>query len=160
MSQRAETLTMDQVAPILARVCGALAVEYHAASPVLQWHLRESLKLLVRHMEIYVQPAVSRRAAARARDMGLPDLRKMRWADQPKRMNDPGRKIFHFEHVVRVADMVDDILSLSPPEAPAIENILRSATIAWILKEEDRSLPPGRRVDPRATYATVGIELE
>jgi hypothetical protein len=47
----------------------------------------------------------------------------------------------------------------SPLQAGAIELILETMTVAWILKKENGRLPRGPRIDPMAVYAADDIEL-
>lgn len=154
-----ELIPIDEAARYLAPVCLAIAEQHAHTRGALRSHLKITLKWLIRDMERYVRPRVSARALKTASDMGLGDLRQMQWRDQPRRMNDPRRKIFHWEHVTRVADIADAILALKPPTAPEIETIISGIVVAWILKTEDDLLPPGVRADPLEIYRSVGIDL-
>jgi hypothetical protein len=129
-----DLIPIEEAAKRLAPVCLAIAQQYPQAHGALKSHLKLSLKCLVRDAERYVRPKVSAGALKTAEEMGISDLRSMQWRDQPKRMNDPGRKIFHHEHVTRVADMADDILALPHPDLAQIERIIRGIVVAWILK--------------------------
>jgi hypothetical protein len=153
-------IPIEKASPALAEVCFVIADQYWlTSSRDLRWHLRTSLKWLIRDLEQYVQPRVSRRAQAKALELGLPDLHRMVWADQRTKMKDPERSIFHWEHVTQVADMTDSILNLNPRTKSDIESILHTAMVAWILKEEDRALPRGPRSDSLNFYKDNGIVL-
>lgn len=89
--------------------------------------------------------------------MGLPDLRTCTWGYQVVRMKDRGRKIFHWEHVVQVSDLTNDILALSNLEANEVAKLLNTTQVAWILKDENARLPIGRRPNPAKAYAEAGI---
>jgi hypothetical protein len=152
-------IAIEDAARHLAPVCLVIAEQYKQTHGSLRSHLKITLKWLVRDLERYVRPKASSLALAKAAEMGIEHLQGMRWADQPKRMSDPGRKIFHWEHVTRVADVTDAILCLDRPSVQEVEKLLNGMIIAWILKEEDRRLPPGFRADPTAVYEAAGIIL-
>jgi len=106
-----------------------------------------------------LSPRVSLGADSEARRMGI-NLRLMDWHDQPS--FDPGRKVFHMEHVIPVVNIRKSCCSaMSQGE---VLDILRTLiVIAWILKEEDRRLTQlgfrNNRPDPSAAYRAAGIEL-
>jgi hypothetical protein len=143
----------------LAPVCLAITEQHRQTFGTLKSHLKVSLKWLVRDLERYVHPKVSAAALEKAHEMGIKNLRMMQYRDQPHRMKDVGRKIFHWEHVTRVADLSDAILTMPEPTCQEIEEIIRGTVVAWILKKEDERLPPGPRANPFAIYKAAGIDL-
>lgn len=105
------------------------------------------------------RPEVSVAAVARANELGI-DLCQVAWHQQVA--FDPGRLIFHCEHVVPIRSLREACRKAT--SAAEIVDALDSRTrIAWILKEEDRGLTGAGfaflRDDPDAAYRQVGIEL-
>lgn len=104
-------------------------------------------------------PRVSVNAEIAARRIGV-DLRLLDWHDQPK--FDPGRKLFHLEHIVPVSDIRKSCCIASSREA-VLEVLINQIAVAWILKEEDERLVRlgfrSIRPDPEAAYRAAGIEL-
>lgn len=82
------------------------------------------------------------------------------WQDQPR--VDPGRQVFHREHVIPVKSIRDRCLVAE--SANQIIDALKSAKVAWILKSEDRKLNQlgfrTNRPDPADAYRKAGIILE
>ncbi len=105
-----------------------------------------------------LRPAVSQRAAAVAREIGV-DLYEQTWHTQTR--FDPGRRVFHLEHVVPVEAVRAGAVSAA--NVDAIIRVLHSLKIAWILKEEDATLTRlgygTRRPDPVSAYAHAEIVL-
>ena len=87
-------------------------------------------------------PEVSTRAQQTASEKGLGDLRHFRWKDQPGKMKDPGRKIYHWEHVLPVSQIMLLLLEGTSEDynLDRMISLLRSVDIAWILKEENAEL--------------------
>jgi hypothetical protein len=104
------------------------------------------------YLERFVRPGVSLAAAETGRKMGLTDLSQFAWRHQTTKMKDKKRKVFHFEHVVQVADLTDNILALPKPTKGGIAALLKSSQVAWILKAENDELPKGKRPDPVKAY--------
>lgn len=106
----------------------------------------------------YLRPAVSQRAAAAAQAIGV-ILCEQTWHTQTR--FDPGRRIFHLEHVVPVEAVRAGATAAT--NAEDIVRVLHGIKIAWILKEEDAELKRLgyriRRPDPAAAYAEAGIVL-
>jgi hypothetical protein len=102
---------------------------------------------------------VSKAAATKARRMGLRDLSQYAWRHQTTTMKDKKRKIFHFEHVVQVADLTDRIMALPKPTKSRITALLKECQVAWILKKENKELRLGKRLDPAKAYRAAGIKL-
>jgi hypothetical protein len=120
-----------------------------------------TLNALIRHAPGPVY--VSRAAQDEARRWGLRDLREYSWYDQIKVMGDTGRKMFAWDHFYPVAELRRRLDSLKSPTVRQARRILKLASIAWILKDEDRRLNAlgfrHKRPDPVAAYATAGIRL-
>lgn len=55
---------------------------------------------MCRELEDFITPRASTAAQDKAIAMGLLDLRQFHWDDQPYKMKDLGRQIFHWEHIV------------------------------------------------------------
>lgn len=96
--------------------------------------------------------------------MGIAPIERFRWADQPRRMKDPGRKIFHWEHTLPVSDLKAELLALQAPDVPAVLAVLTKSEVAWILKTENERLNAAklrtrRRNGGLAAYEQVGIAL-
>jgi hypothetical protein len=88
------------------------------------------------------------------------DLFSSNWHEQQR--FDPGRKQFHFEHVVPVGVLRERCKACA--NAEAIGAVLATEIrIAWILKEEDAVLTQlgfrSKRPDPDAAYEAAGIKL-
>ncbi|WP_114944803.1 hypothetical protein [Microvirga calopogonii] len=117
------------------------------------------MRWVARDLENFVIPMVSAAAQDRAIQMGLPDLRQFRWNDQKSRMSDPNREIFHWEHYTPVSNIVAGLIKITTPDLESIAEVLRTARVAWILKEENARLSHRSRKDPAADYARAGITL-
>ncbi len=106
---------------------------------------------------------VSKAAQAEADRRGLGDLRSYGWHDQRTKMRDPERVTFAWEHFWPVRELRVALEALENPTERRVRAILRRASIAWILKVEDRELTRlrfgSRRPDPPAAYRKAGIEL-
>jgi hypothetical protein len=88
------------------------------------------------------RPFVSEGADSKAAEIGLGfRLSNARWADQPQ--FDPGREIFHFEHVYTGEMCWTAVEQLrGRVDVATVEALLRdNYAVAWILKEEDSRLP-------------------
>jgi hypothetical protein len=120
--------------------------------------LLESLSDDIRKYSDLVPPAVSLAAQAEAARLGV-DLRQMGWHDQPR--FDPGRRIFHWEHVHTVSSIRS--LCLEASSATQVEEHLDKVRVAWILKVEDLTLTAlgfrSRRSDADEAYRAAGIVL-
>lgn len=104
------------------------------------------------------RPLVSQGATEQAEKLGV-DLCAQAWHDQPR--FDPGRGVFHLEHVVPVRAVRERCLDLT--EEAEVMAILSLVSVAWILKTEDRELTRlghrTRRDDPAEAYQRAGIAL-
>ncbi|WP_407176382.1 hypothetical protein [Bradyrhizobium sp. STM 3562] len=150
-------LDIADAAPVMARALLAMVQVHRAAPPEIQWNIHQAMLLMIRNLERCVQHRVSIAAAEMAAKMGIPDLHTLVWRDQPKKMRDKDREIFHWEHVVQVSDIQKEVLSEPDPDLAKIEASLKKTFLAWILKEEDKLLPRGPRIDPFRLYAEKGI---
>lgn len=117
-----------------------------------------------RELEDFIEPMVSIRAKERAHQMGLDDLRGFHWDHQVRKMKDPDRSIFHWEHFVPVSVLRRRLVALPEPTAESIMSVLARAEIAWILKEENAKLTQlgfgSEREDPIAAYLEAKIVFE
>lgn len=146
-------------------IFGLIKVHRSTANPDTRAWANSVLDHACRQLECFVVPEVSVRAAEEAAAQGLPDIRGFTWSDQVNRMRDVGREVFHWEHVLPVAEMKRRLLD--PKEcctAQDVEKIIASVDIAWILKTEDAMLTANgflhrRPDDPWDAYAKSGIEI-
>lgn len=127
-------------------------------------YLNKAISFEIRHACDALLPdklilRVSVKASLKAQAMGV-DLRLSDWQDQVK--FDPGRKIFHLEHVIPVLEIRKSCY-LAASRQDVLEILKSRILIAWILKEEDRCLNRlglrSNRPDPEAAYRAAGIEL-
>jgi len=114
------------------------------------------LKHLLRELEDECPRNVSVRAAAEAQRRGYGDLRRYHYDD---RAQIGGTQFFLWEHHEQVRDMLAALRDLQSPSVAEVASILRRARIAWILREENTTLPHGPRPDAASAYAAAGIEL-
>lgn len=94
------------------------------------------------------------------------DIRTKKWVDQP--VFDEGRQKgkFHFEHVFTGSmfrDAVDQLIGAERTPEKVMQIIQENFCVAWILKEENKLLPPSKRgTDLNAAlsvYKKCGINL-
>lgn len=117
---------------------------------------KDLLKQLLRKLEDECPRNVSRRAAQEAERRGLGDLRAYHYRDR-RRLG--GTATFFWEHHVQVSDMTAKLLKLRSPGLAAVSDVMLTAKIAWLLREENHRLPPCPRVDPELSYREARIEL-
>ena len=119
----------------------------------------ESISDDIKKCTNFVRADVSERALDRARPLDV-DLRTATWHDQPR--FDPGRRVFHLEHIVPVSTIRHACLE-APSDSAVLEILATSLRVAWILKEEDSVLTHlgyrSRRQDPEAAYREAKISL-
>lgn len=93
------------------------------------------------------------------------ELRALRWSDQPS--FDPGRKLFHLEHIY-TGDMFRAAVESAAPTIDAAsfaELVTNNFAVAWILKSENASenLRKSYRgvflIDALQEYRKAGIQL-
>lgn len=160
-------------APALAPYCAifarglrdkATALEGMALTAKQSAALRKSISTDIRKLCDMVFPAVtpydiSVAAAEKAAALEV-DLQAQTWDTQPS--FDPGRQVFHYEHMATVADIVDAVLAADSVQQAA-EELAQRVRVAWILKEEDARLSGlgyrQRRPDPDAAYAEADIQM-
>ena len=67
---------------------------------------------------------VSKAAKAKAAKMKIGDISRFTWDDQTKKgkMNDAGRKTFHYEHVLPVSQLRHELEKLSPVTRPVLRD--------------------------------------
>jgi hypothetical protein len=154
-------LPLETVLPDLGPIILAIVNKIQAKpEEPLSWYYRYILGQMIRNLERFIKPRVSVDAQAKADEMGIGDISRFQWRDQPIRMRDPDRKIFQFEHTKPVHDLIQEILCLQNPDLESIRTILSRASITWITKDEDRRLKRFRRSeDPLEDYARAGIRL-
>jgi hypothetical protein len=152
-------LDIANAAPHIARAILDMVRQYRHSDEALQRYYYVSLKWMARHLEAFVAPRVSIAAHALADQEGLGDLHRYRWLDQPSKMKDLGREKFHWEHATQTSDVVKAILAIEEPSAECIAAVLRTMTIVWVTKKENKALPSGARNDWEQTYREAGIEL-
>ncbi|MGH2975986.1 MAG: hypothetical protein ACRDLL_14125 [Solirubrobacterales bacterium] len=120
--------------------------------------LHESISEDIKKWTDLLPPSVSVAAKAEADRRGV-DLRQMDWHHQHR--FDRGRLMFQWEHVVPVRSIRKDCLAAS--SLTAVANVLETARVAWILKEEDRRLTDlgyrWERPDPDDAYRQARITL-
>ncbi|WP_323751453.1 hypothetical protein [Marinobacter sp.] len=120
---------------------------------------RESISEDIKKCSNFVVPEVSDEAHHEATKRGL-NLFEKNWHDQPA--FDPGRKIFHLEHVQPVSAI--RAMCLECDTEKEVHYTLQShLRVAWILKKEDAELSRlgyrSKRKDPDAAYAHANIRL-
>jgi hypothetical protein len=106
---------------------------------------------------------VSEAAQNVANQRGLGDLRSYDWKQQKGKMGDEKREVFHWDHFVPVKEMLNALLKLDHPDIPRARRILNRASVAWILKSEDKKLNSlgfkASRKNPHDAYKQAGIRL-
>lgn len=126
--------------------------------------LREAVSVSIRKVcDVLVpdarHPEVSVAAAERAAELGV-DLTTQTWQTQTK--FDPGRMLFHYEHMQPIVAIRTALNAATSPEE-VIETIRHELRLAWITKEENFQLATlgynSIRPDPDAAYAEAGIVL-
>ena len=140
---------------ILAKVC--LIRESNLPEREKQ-RVMESISDDIKKFTDCVAPRVSVAAHEEATKRHV-KLSGMGWHDQPQ--FDKGRKLFHREHLIPVGAIRDKCLKAD--SISYITEALNSATVAWILKSEDRQLTKlgfrSNRPDPALAYQKAGILL-
>lgn len=126
--------------------------------------IREAVSVSIRKLcDVLVpdarHPEVSIAAAEQAAALGV-DLRVQTWQTQPR--FDPGRAVFHYEHM-RPVVAIRLALGVAGSPDDVIETIRRDLRLAWITKAENLRLTAlgynSVRPDPDAAYAEAGIAL-
>ena len=156
-----------EAADVLAPAIFQLILLHNQSAGDIRPYLNRSVAWLVRELSIFfdVPTNVSLKASAKS---GGQDMRALTWKKQSE--IDPEREIFHYEHVVEVGAITEQLLKAS--SSAQVAKILKTLKIAWILKEENAALSkkdqerrknggPKRRSEAewRETYRQAGIEL-
>lgn len=148
---------------LLADTAHHLLRQRAKAGAIARRSLDSLLGHLCREVEDLAPRNVSVAAMQQATGRGLGDLRRFHWDDQIKGMGDAGRATFHWDHFVPVSVLRRALLEEREPTSARCAEILRTARIAWITKDEDRRLTKlgfrHLRPDPEAAYRDASIEL-
>jgi hypothetical protein len=127
-------------------------------------YLKKILVVTIRMLE-YISPiTASKKAQIIADKQGLGPLSEYIWKDQKSKngLNDPKRKIFHWEHYYPVEQLIRELIELKKLNDQSIYKVIRKAKIVWILKEENRKLDKNYksiRPNPKKAYKEAGIKL-
>ena len=141
--KKSTSLEIQEAAPDIAKAVLEIVLQYPSAPDDLQSYYRGVLNWMMRLLEHFVEPRVSKAAQKEADARGIGELRQYRWRDWRKQvtlMRDPGRKTFHWEHSTPASDMIKSILAQKTPTAKSIAAVLETITIAWITKDENSRL--------------------
>jgi hypothetical protein len=123
------------------------------------------LNCMCRELEKFLVFKKSQSAQRLADRRKLGDLSRFRWSDQTqkRKMGDLGRKTFHLEHTVPVAELARKLMALKKPRIKDIAKIIAQAEVTWITKKEDRKLTKlkagHKRPNPKAVYREAEIVL-
>lgn len=121
------------------------------------------LLFLCRGMQDVAPRNASKRAQARADELGIGDLRQYGFYDAGRFPGGRKGSGMHWEHWKPAVDMRDAILDLTVPFPDTVQAILSEARICWILLEEAEELRKlghnTGRSDPGESYRAAGIEL-
>jgi hypothetical protein len=155
---------MDTSEQLLLTFAGSISCKVSALNdlsltPPQRARLLESVSDDIKKCTNFIKPEVSRAAREEAARLGV-DLFSKNWHDQHR--FDPGRKTFHFEHVLPVNALRE--LCVKAQTGEAVHTLLRTRLrVAWILKSEDAKLTElgfrSRRKDPDGAYREAGIRL-
>lgn len=119
----------------------------------------ESITADIRKYTDCITPDVSIAARKAAERIGI-ELREKRWQDQPS--FDPGRSLFHWEHMTTVSHIREQCTGAESREAIA-EVLGTECRVVWILKTENSELArlgyTHKRPDPEAAYRAARIEI-
>ncbi len=152
---------MDQA--LIAKTAFHLVTQHRAARGSAARFFESLIGHLCRELEDFAPRNVSVGAVGEAERLGIGDLRHFHWDDQPGRMSDPDRLIFHWDHVDTVSSLKRALLDGAVLTPRHCTEIVARSRIAWITKEEDRRLTTlgfrSKRPDPDAAYRAAGIEL-
>lgn len=121
------------------------------------------LLYLCRGMQDVAPRNASKRAQARADDLGIGDLRQYSFYDAGRFPGGRKGSGMHWEHWKPAVDMRDAILALPVPFPETVAAVLSEARICWILLEEADALRQlghsTGRADPALSYRAAGIVL-
>jgi hypothetical protein len=147
----------------LASTARALLETYRANRETYEGTVHSLLlNTLIRHAPgpIYVSTAAQAEASRR----GIPgDLRDYHWDNRRRVMGADWKETFAWDHFYPVAELRRSLDKLEAPTVEEVRLILKRASVAWILRREDRRLNElgfrHRRPDPGAAYLAAGIRL-
>jgi len=126
------------------------------ASKRFKTEFKSALKWLLKHCGTLIPPKASNEAIKIAKTKNI-DLLALQWKDQPKAeeliQGKRGRNIFVHEHEWPVSLLYNKIIESN--SQAAIINILKSQSIVWITKEENKKLHIYKRNEK--SYETAGI---
>ena len=109
----------------------------------------------IRHLEYFVEPLVSVNAQFIADANGLGDLRLQRYRT-PKAW--PRGSELYWEHAVPVLDIRNSLMKLGVnPKLEDVLGIVNQAEVAWITRDEERTLLKSGRADWREEYRRNNI---
>jgi hypothetical protein len=152
-------MELSDALPIVAPAIADFARHHAGANDQARKYYFYCLKWMMRGLDQFAKPRVSQKAHERAQEMGLGDLHQYGWDDQHLFMKDAGRKVFHWEHATQTSDLALRVLALGEVTGERVAEALSIFTVVWILKDENRLLPRGLRIDWIETYRVAGIEL-
>jgi hypothetical protein len=152
-----------QVAEILVEV---LHLSESTTSPEMRAWCNSVFAHACRQLECFVVPEVSVLADEKSRQLRCGDLAEKRWGFQAcETVDGEAVKLFHWEHVLPVAELRRRINRLGPARTvQAVAKELRAADIAWVLKSENDKLDRAgfrheRDGDPWEAYRLLGIRM-
>lgn len=120
--------------------------------------VKKMITTACRHLEYFVEPLVSKRAAEIAKENNLGDLRSQRWRSRSKW---PAGSDLYFEHARPAVDIFNALVALGAnPDPGKVRDILMTAEVAWITVDEETRLPRSGRSDWRDCYCRANIELD
>lgn len=155
--------SLESVAEIILKLVEL--EESVGSSPELKAWCESVLTIACRRVECFIDPEVSTLAQEKANSLNHGDLKNQRWGFQYHELvNGKKAKIYHWEHVLTVAEMKKRIRDNTLPRTKErVIEILKLADIAWILKSENKELDKKhkseRRLNPWDAYSGVGIKV-
>jgi hypothetical protein len=151
--------------PIASVICQVVALLEQSDSSATRSWCDSVFTHACRQIECFIDPEVSVAAAEVASQRGY-DLSKQRWGFQDHHLVDGERKkLFHWEHVLPVAELKRRTISLGQARSTqSVSSLLAQSDIAWILKTENDVLDKGifrhqRPGDPWDAYRALGIRI-
>jgi len=138
---------------------------------IIKNEFRRDIRYFTDHAMEWNKRYYSKEAAKKFKNSNF-TLEEMERNDQIKKnkMNDPGRKIFHDEHLYPVDQLANELLNLQDVSIENVKKILKKSALAWITKEEMKKLDNGideetglstksYRTDPFKVCKNIGIEI-
>lgn len=119
----------------------------------------ESISDDIKKCTNFFSPMASQAACEKASELGI-KIFEMHWHNQCR--DDPGRRTFHWEHMVPVRTIREECRKASTA-SEVLDILTTRLCIVWILKSEDAELTRlgyrSKRDDPKAAYREAGITL-